>query len=171
MTNSTNSNPTNKRTFCKRVEESNPGIVCRWKSETNEYRVNFRDGTEDSAYYTNDADDAAGTARAMWNQRYYEPTKTTTPPTSSKKNTDLETLRTLLNAELSRLEEEYRSSTRRAISIAEEYRDRRVSTHFGHNLGNVANELSMIAGKIEEVDGVLRTVENAIEIAETKETK
>jgi len=30
-----------------------------------EYRVNFRNGTEDSAYYTNDLQDAVDTGRSM----------------------------------------------------------------------------------------------------------
>ncbi len=40
------------------------GMVVRL-TEDNEYRVNFKAGKEATAYYTDDADDALGTARAM----------------------------------------------------------------------------------------------------------
>lgn len=35
------------------------------RTEHGEYRVNFKSGTEGTAYYTTDAEDALGTARAM----------------------------------------------------------------------------------------------------------
>lgn len=46
------------------------GLSCVWITDTQEYRVNFREGHQmyhgdDSAYYTNDADDAIGTAIHM----------------------------------------------------------------------------------------------------------
>lgn len=59
----------NKKQFCKAVAAANPGMVCQWKPDTSEYRVAFR-GNEASAYYTNDQDDAAATARHMWAERY-----------------------------------------------------------------------------------------------------
>lgn len=40
-------------------------ITITYSAEWEEYRVNFRGGSEATAYYTNDADDALGTARAM----------------------------------------------------------------------------------------------------------
>ena len=46
----------------------NLGLVCR-KTEDGEYRVNFRGGTEATAYYTNDRVDALETGRAMLAQR------------------------------------------------------------------------------------------------------
>lgn len=33
-----------------------------------EYRVNFKGGREETAYYTNDLLDAFGTGRAMWSE-------------------------------------------------------------------------------------------------------
>ena len=39
------------------------GLVLSKKS--GEYRVNYRDGIEDAAYYTDDLDDAVGTAEFM----------------------------------------------------------------------------------------------------------
>ena len=38
-----------------------------------EYRVNFRGGTEATAYYTNDRDDAVATAKAMRRRAGAEP--------------------------------------------------------------------------------------------------
>ncbi len=62
--------------FLKAIKASNPGMTVRWIPDTREYRVAFhwslvngRD-TEASAYYTNDRDDAATTARAMWDARF-----------------------------------------------------------------------------------------------------
>lgn len=45
------------------------GIILRWKSETEEYRVNFRGGREATAYYTNDLEDARNTGLAMADRR------------------------------------------------------------------------------------------------------
>lgn len=39
------------------------------RTEHDEYRVNFRNGNEDTAYYTDDLRDAIGTANAMYNSR------------------------------------------------------------------------------------------------------
>ena len=41
------------------------GMTIRYNVGCDEYRVNFKGGTEATAYYTNDRDDAVLTARAM----------------------------------------------------------------------------------------------------------
>jgi hypothetical protein len=41
------------------------GMVARYDWDVCEYRVNVRGGREATAYYTPDADDAVGTAKAM----------------------------------------------------------------------------------------------------------
>lgn len=41
------------------------GMTARWIADTKEYRVNYKDGDEQSAYYTGDAIDAIGTALQM----------------------------------------------------------------------------------------------------------
>lgn len=56
--------------FTKAVKQANPGITIRWKADVQEFRVNFVGGAEETAYYTADRDDAAQTARAMWDSRY-----------------------------------------------------------------------------------------------------
>jgi len=57
--------------FCKAVRQANPGVTVRWIPETREFRVAYRElPNEDSAYYTNDRDDCAATAKAMWDARY-----------------------------------------------------------------------------------------------------
>ena len=40
-------------------------MVVKKITETGEYRVNYRGGHEDTAYYTDDRHDAAGTALSM----------------------------------------------------------------------------------------------------------
>ena len=50
-------------TFAELKAQIPAGIVIR-KIE-DEYRVNLRGGTEDTAYYTDDKEDALATARAM----------------------------------------------------------------------------------------------------------
>jgi hypothetical protein len=63
-----------KRQFCKAVAAANPGMSVRWIPATEEYRVTFADmeaiDREKHAYYTNDQDDLAATARRMWEWRY-----------------------------------------------------------------------------------------------------
>jgi len=44
------------------------GLVCRVRD--GEYRVNYRDGQESTAYYTNDSDDALATARIGFPPRF-----------------------------------------------------------------------------------------------------
>jgi len=39
---------------------------CTLRHDNGEYRVNFRNGSEATAYYTNDIEDACFTARAMF---------------------------------------------------------------------------------------------------------
>lgn len=46
------------------IRAMSPRLSCRWSAEYREYRVAL-DGSEASAYYTADAEDAIGTARAM----------------------------------------------------------------------------------------------------------
>jgi hypothetical protein len=46
------------------------GAFVQWIPDIEEFRVNIPTGNEDTAYYTNDAQDAVGTARMML-QRYY----------------------------------------------------------------------------------------------------
>lgn len=41
------------------------GMTCGYNPSTREYRVNFPKAVEDTAYYTNDAEDAIDTAKAM----------------------------------------------------------------------------------------------------------
>lgn len=41
------------------------GMSVRYVSDTGEYRVNFKNGSEDTAYYTDCPIDALGTAKAM----------------------------------------------------------------------------------------------------------
>lgn len=45
------------------------GMTISYKSEVEEYRVNFQGGTEDDAYYTNDFQDAMNTGIAMADRR------------------------------------------------------------------------------------------------------
>ena len=61
--------------FCKSVREANPGITITWQSEVGEFRINLTNGSEATAYYTDDRDDAAATAKAMWDYRYKKVTK------------------------------------------------------------------------------------------------
>jgi hypothetical protein len=51
-----------------KLEVSKIGMVLS-KTEHGEFRVNFKGGSEATAYYTNDLDDAVGTARAMKKQQ------------------------------------------------------------------------------------------------------
>jgi hypothetical protein len=51
-----------------KLELSKLGIVIS-KTEHGEFRVNFKGGSESSAYYTNDLGDAVGTGRLMGQQR------------------------------------------------------------------------------------------------------
>lgn len=41
------------------------GLTCRYNPNLREFRVNFKNGAEATAYYTPDRDDALQTARAM----------------------------------------------------------------------------------------------------------
>lgn len=41
------------------------GMTARWIADAKEYRVNYKDGDEQSAYYTDDAIDAISTALQM----------------------------------------------------------------------------------------------------------
>lgn len=61
-----------KREQCKAIAEL-PYIKCTWLSGTSEYRVTYdgldRQKEEDAAYYTDDFDDAFGTASVMSEMR------------------------------------------------------------------------------------------------------
>lgn len=48
------------RTICHRL-----GLHLTYSRDDDEYRVNYREGREATAYYTNDREDAIGTARDM----------------------------------------------------------------------------------------------------------
>jgi hypothetical protein len=51
------------------------GLTIRYSAEYKEYRINFRNGCEGSAHYTNNAEDAILTARSMaWVQSNQERT-------------------------------------------------------------------------------------------------
>ena len=41
------------------------GCTAKWNADLKEYRVNLKGGSEATAYYTEDAEDAVNTARAM----------------------------------------------------------------------------------------------------------
>ena len=47
------------------------GMTARWSSEFQEFRINFRGGMEATAHYTNDADDAIGSAQDMMQHRTF----------------------------------------------------------------------------------------------------
>lgn len=52
------------KTTIASVRALSPRLSCRWIAETKEYRVTV-DGSEAAACYTQDAEDAIGTAEAM----------------------------------------------------------------------------------------------------------
>ena len=62
-----------------------------------------------------------------------------------------EKLMTALQAELAMLNENYALEIRSAVRLLEDSKDRSASSHLGHNLGNRATELSVLAGKIDTV--------------------
>jgi hypothetical protein len=62
MATETNKPRTIKQTL-QRVREL--GMSASYNSNTGEYRVNYREGTEQTAYYTTCGEDAIGTARFM----------------------------------------------------------------------------------------------------------
>lgn len=66
------------------------------------------------------------------------------------------TITEALAAERHQLGESYIYTTKRAARIVEDYATKQPSDHFGHNLGAVAAELSVLAGKIEAIDRVMR---------------
>jgi hypothetical protein len=47
------------------LKHSAPSIAITYSAEWEEYRVNYRNGREATAYYTTDIADAIGTAKAM----------------------------------------------------------------------------------------------------------
>lgn len=47
----------------KKLKEYN--MTCNWQAEWEQYRVNFINGLESTAYYTNDIQDALDTGIAM----------------------------------------------------------------------------------------------------------
>ena len=63
-----------------------------------------------------------------------------------------------LSAELAMLNENYALLVAQAIRLLEDD-GKRVSTHLGHNLGNRAAELSVIAGQIEFTKRLLAHLE------------
>lgn len=63
-----------------------------------------------------------------------------------------------LKAELEILDRQYELAIHHAISLLEQGAGR-VTTHLGHNLANRATDLSVIAGKREEVAAILSTLE------------
>ena len=65
------------------------------------------------------------------------------------------TIGTALEFELINLNRRWDNAIDAAIRTLEDARGRPVSTHLGHNLGNGAAELSMLAGKIESIKGVI----------------
>lgn len=46
------------------------GLTCSWDSYAREFRINYQGGVEATAYYTNDHEDAVGTAQAMAVSRF-----------------------------------------------------------------------------------------------------
>jgi hypothetical protein len=44
------------------------GLRCKWIPETREFRINFLNGSEATAYYTDSVEDAIGTALQMKTQ-------------------------------------------------------------------------------------------------------
>lgn len=59
-----------RRQTLKAIEQANPGIKVRYNSDLGEYVVRMLDSKADEGYFTDDLDDAAGTARLMFNARY-----------------------------------------------------------------------------------------------------
>lgn len=57
------------------------GFTLSWKAVTGEYRVNIVHGTEASAYYTDDVDDAMATGQAMVKVRNLPITRANQPLT------------------------------------------------------------------------------------------
>ena len=64
----------NRARFIAGIKAANPGLAVRYIPATGEYRVTFADmvacDREANAYYSNDRDDVAATARLMWERRY-----------------------------------------------------------------------------------------------------
>lgn len=63
------SQPPNSIRLVLRYISRNLGMSATYSHEWHEYRVNLPNGTEATAYYTEDASDAIATARAMALQR------------------------------------------------------------------------------------------------------
>jgi len=59
--------------------------------------------------------------------------------------------------EMIALNQQYTATIERAVSDLKEASGRRPSTHLGHNLGNRAAELSVIAGKIEQMQALINS--------------
>lgn len=76
----------------------------------------------------------------------------TTTPTTDR------TLYDMLLSERELLGRRYSLAMDRATNLVTDYYKRPASTHLGHNLGSIAVELSELAGKIEEVTGILNTL-------------
>lgn len=43
------------------------GLTATWNTYVQEFHINYKNGSEETAYYTQDKDDAIGTAIAMAN--------------------------------------------------------------------------------------------------------
>ncbi len=61
----TNRNSTTRLSLRDLKNRMPSGMTISWKSDAEEYRVNFRNGTEATAYYTSDSADALATAKDM----------------------------------------------------------------------------------------------------------
>jgi septal ring factor EnvC (AmiA/AmiB activator) len=75
-----------------------------------------------------------------------------------------------LEREIENLKARHRSEIQRGQRMLEEAiaRDGDPSTHLGHNLGAVANEISELAAKIEQTQMILRDLKTRVEFAEGK---
>lgn len=66
-----------------------------------------------------------------------------------------------LEIELTNLNRSYNLTMDQATNLIAGYHGRPASTHLGHNLGNVAAELSVYAAKIEETASILRFIKES----------
>lgn len=79
---------------------------------------------------------------------------------------DLNKLMADLEREIENLKNRHRCEAQRGQRMLEEaIAGERYSTHLGHNLGAVANEISELAAKIEQTEMIRRDIENRVAAA------
>jgi hypothetical protein len=69
-----------------------------------------------------------------------------------------------LEREIVNLQRRYTLAMERATSMLADYTGRSASTHLGHNLGSVANEISELAAQIDQTTMLLRDLRTRAEL-------